>query len=363
MTSAGTGRALVLANVRYWSRIAPQVRAELQRWEQRAAAIPNPALRTLALTKLREERFNTETAGTLATLAPRAWRQIAVEAIVALEVMYDYLDGLTEQPVPDPLLDGRALYLAFTDAVTPGSELSGDYYRHRSEGDDGGYLVDLACTVRGAVERLPAAAAVGPVMRQSADRCAEAQVRVHASALLGNTQLEQWARSEAAQTGLQWREFLAGAAASVLGVHALIAAAADSRTSAAHAAQIDMVYLSIGALATILDSLVDYERDRSAGESAYIDHYADWGLLAQRLESLARSATVDARALPRAAHHTMMVVGVVAYYSSAPAARGELVRPVLVDLHRQLRPLIAPTMAVLRGWRLAKHLRRRSRWW
>jgi len=355
MTQAGV--ALVLANARYWPTVAPLVRVQLRRWEQRAQTIPELSLRALAVEKLREERFNAEVAATLATLAPRSHRETAVEAIVALEVMYDYLDGLTEQPASDPVQNGRQLFRAFTDAMTPHAPLSRDYYRYDARADDGGYLEELASSVRTALARLPAAAAIADVALAAATRCGEAQVQVHAASYTGTDRLERWARQQAARTPLGWREFLAGAVASVLAVHALIAAAADRRTTPEQAIAIDATYLSISALSTMLDSLIDYERDLSAGTPWYLQHYADHGLLARPLTDVARQAAANARRLPNEAHHVMTLVGVVAYYTSAPAAGGEHAMPLVRYIHRELKPLITPTLAVMRAWRLAKRLR------
>ncbi len=175
---ARAGVALALANVRFWPTVAPLVGAQLKRWEQRAHAIEDPPLHALALEKLREEHFNAEVAATLATLAPREHRKTVVEAIVAYEVMYDYLDGLTEQPTADPLTDGRNLYQAFTDAITLGSEPAGGYYTSRPA-DDGGYLEELVSVVREALARLPSAAAISRrrarsrnAVRRGTDPCA-----------------------------------------------------------------------------------------------------------------------------------------------------------------------------------------------
>jgi len=214
--TARAGLALVLANTRYWPTVAPIVRAQLHRWEQHARRIPDPILQALALEKLREEPFNAEVAATLAVTSPRAHRKHVVEAIVAYEVMYDYLDGLTEQPSPDPLRNGHQLFQAFTDALTPHIQLDTDYYRHYRKTDDGGYLQDLASTVKIALARLPARTAITETARASAARCAEAQIRVHTAPQLGASQLERWATQEARSTALEWREFLAGAVASVL---------------------------------------------------------------------------------------------------------------------------------------------------
>jgi tetraprenyl-beta-curcumene synthase len=358
---ARAGVALVLANARYWTTVAPEVRAQLARWRTRAIEIEDPALRTLALHTLREEGFAAEVAATLATLTPRRRRTATIRGIVALEVMYDYLDGLTEQPTPDPLANGRQLFKALTDALDPSAGLDQDYYRHHPSGSDGGYLRELAVTVRKTLTCLPKAEALAPTMLGAAARCAEAEVLTHA-ATLGNSPLaERWARETTNGSGLDWREYLAGAASSVLAVHALMALAGDERTTAAHAAPIDEVYLALGVLSTMLDSVVDYEQDAANGTLAYINHYNDRSLLGRRLAQVAQQAAMRARDAPASAHHLMTMAGVAAYYTSAPGATSELASPVTTRIQRELRPLIMPTLAVMRAWRLAKRLRARSR--
>lgn len=359
--SARAGVALVLANARYWTTVAPEVRAQLARWRTRAGEIENPELRVLALHTLREEGFATEVAATLATLTPRRHRTAAVRGIVALEVMYDYLDGVTEQPAPDPLANGRRLFRAFTDALDPSAQLDEDYYRDHPSGSDGGYLRELAETVRKTLACLPKADALASTMQGAAARCAEAEVLTHADALSDTAIAVRWARATANGSGLDWREYLAGAASSVLIVHALIALAGDERTTAAHAAPIDDVYLALGVLSTMLDSIVDYEQDAADGTLAYINHYDDRSQLGQRLVHVARQAAARARDAPASAHHLMTMTGVAAYYTSAPSATSELALPVTSRIQTELRPLITPTLAVMRAWRLAKRLRARSR--
>ncbi len=358
---AHAGLALVLANARYWTTVAPKVRAELARWRARAIKIEDPELRTLALHTLQHEGLAAEVAATLATLTPHRHRATTVRGIVALEVMYDYLDGLTEQPVPDPLASGRLLFKAFTDALDPTAEPDEDYYRQHPSAADGGYLRELAATVRAALVGLPAAEALAPAMRQAAARCAEAQVLTHAAAFTSTPQVERWARETANGSGLQWREYLAGAASSVLAVHALMALAGDERTTVAHAAPIDELYLALGVLSTMLDSVVDYEQDADCGTLAFIGHYEDMTVLGQRLVDATQEAARRARDAPSSVHHLMTITGVAAYYISAPSATSELARPVTSRVRTELRPLITPTLAVMRTWRLAKRLRARSR--
>ncbi|HXP99278.1 MAG TPA: DUF2600 family protein, partial [Solirubrobacteraceae bacterium] len=307
LTRAGV--ALAIANARFWPSVAPLVDKQLKRWETRALTIEDPALRTLALQTLVEERFNAQVAATLATLAPREHRQSVIEAIVAYEVMYDYLDGLTEQPTTDPLRDGHNLYRAFTDAIAPHSEPTGDYYRTRPA-NDGGYLEELVDVVRRALAKLPSATTVAHTAQRAAARCTEAQIRAHGVPQLGEDQLEQWARTQAQDTPLRWQAFLAGAASSVLTIHALIATAADRHVTPKQAASIDIVYLSIAVLSTMLDSLIDHERDTLTDNIGYIRYYPDHHLLAKDLTSAARHAIEHATPLPNGTHHIMTLVGV-----------------------------------------------------
>ncbi len=342
--------ALALANARYWTSVAPLVRTRIARWEERVGEIPDPTLRGLARGKLREERFNVEVAATLATLAPRAMRKHAIEAIVALQIAYDYLDVLTEQPLEDPLRDAARLYRALVEAFDP-TESSG------SDAPPADYLHELAATIRSSLALLPGAPAVALAAQRAVERCVQAQVLGHAAARASTREVERWARGEAAGSALCWQELLAGAQASVLCLHALLAAAAQPGTTTGDADALDEAYLSIGAL-TMLDGLIDREDDLTSGALAYPDLYDSHEQMAQRLAAVARDAVGRTDALPHAAHHTMALVGVVAYYASAPAAAKAPGRVVFAAVRDALAPLSTPTLAVVRAWRAAKRLRR-----
>jgi tetraprenyl-beta-curcumene synthase len=360
MLTARTAAALLLANIRYWLTVAPRVGSQLDRWQAAARAIPDSGLREVALAKLVDERFNVEVAATLATLAPKPHRDTVVEAIVALQVLYDYLDVLGEQPNSD----GERLFRAFTDAVAVGAAVPSEPIEMPVLGDVG-YIDHLSHTVIVALTSLPACNAIAQVAQAAAMRCAGAQILNHAEPTTGTAPLEQWASAQAEAwtseeeqgTAFGWQEFLAGASASVLSIHALITAAADPGTRYEDAVAIDAAYLSIGAL-TMLDSVVDYQDDLDEGRPGYVQYYDDLGLLASRLTFVSRDARARAGLAPHAAHHTMTLVGVAAYYLSDPRARSDFARPILAGVHDELRPLIIPTLALMRGWRAAKRLRR-----
>lgn len=350
--------ALGVANVRYWSMVTLQVHRELRRWEAHAALIADPSLRRHARAKLEQERFNAEVAATLATLAPRRWRPRTITAIVAFQVMYDYLDAISELPVVDPLRNGHQLYHAFTDALSASSG-SGDYYRHHPNDDDSGYLETLVATFRDSFQQLPSAAVVAPIARRTAGRCGEAQTRTHAIPQEGVAQLAAWAVAEAADTELAWWEVAAGAAASVLAVHALTASAADPRTSAAEAASIDLAYLPISALTTLLDSVIDHDRDAGDGSHGYVAYYPSRDAAAGGISAVARQGSTAASALRHAPHHVMTVAGAAAYYLSAPGANSEFAKPIAQHVVSELQPLITPILRVFQVWRFAKRVRDR----
>ena len=358
-------KALVIANARYWPSVAPDTRRELARWSAPAQAIEDPALQALAVEKLTEEHFNAEVATTVATLSPRGSRAAVVRAIVALELLFDYLDGRTELPAGDPLAESRRLFAPFVGTLAPRAAQTVAPGAAGGEGPDGPYVRGLARRTREQVLVLPGADSVLEVAHASLSRCAEAQGRLHAAAWVGERQLQDWAVEHAAGTGLGWREYAAGGASSVLAAHALIAAAADPVTTPADARRIDSAYLAICAVITILDSVVDQRADLARGESGFTRLFATSEELQASLRSLIREALVRCRAAPHGEHHAMTLSGVAAYYLSHPGAGDRDARPVAAMVRRELSPTIWPTLGVMLGWRAAKRARmlaRQRRW-
>jgi tetraprenyl-beta-curcumene synthase len=346
--------ALVQANARYWSTVLPHVHRGLRHWEEAAREIPDPNLRDLALDNIAHERFNTEVAATLATLAPRRHRLQAIEAIVALQVMYDYLDSLSEEPAPDPLGNSRLLFSAFTASLTLEQVEPVDYYRDHPHDNDGGYLEALVVACQRAFQRLPKADVVAPVARDAALRCGESQTRTHAIETLGTAQLAEWATPAAEGTGLRWWEYTAGAVASILSVHALIAAAADVRTTSVEARNLDTAYLFISAVSTLLDSVIDERHDTKEGSHSFISYYEDEDVMAERIGAVVARAATEGCSIHNGGHHHMTAAGVAAYYLSAPAADKPPGRAVKTRAVKELHPLILPVLGTFRLWRLGK---------
>lgn len=354
-------RALGVANARYWPSVAPVAGRQLARWRVPAAAIGDQRLRRLALEKLEHEAFNAQVAATLATLAPAASRSRSVEAIVALEVLFDYLDGRTENPGTDVLARGEVLFGTFRGALTVGPPAAREAAPDGGgDDDDSDYLQSLGGYVRERFGALPAASAVSGVASAALARCAEGQTRIHAVELLGVDQLRAWSEETGRGSGLGWREYAAGSASSVLAGHALIAAAADPSTTALDADRIDAAYLAMGAAITILDSVVDVDEDRAHGTPGFVSLYEP-DELGETLPALVRETLARTAEAPNAAHHAMTLAGVIAYYTSHPGARLGQASEIARRVRAELSPTVWPALSVMYAWRAAKTVRRTIR--
>jgi len=333
----------------YRGSVLPGVRTELRRWRAAAAAIPGPVLREKALSSLREKGSNVEATAVFAILAPRRSRPGALRAMTALQVAVDYLDTLGEQPVAEPLANGLALHRALVDALSPG-EPCADWYRLHPQSDDGGYLLGLVSACREAVAGLPGGEAALPLARRAAERCGEGQSHTHAAELGAPGALEAWASDLRGPPGYAWWELAAGASSSVA-AHALIAAAADARSTAAEAALVDAAYFPpIGALTVLLDDLVDLEADRARGAHNYMRLYLDDDVAAERLALIAGRARAALAPLPKRhrGRHAAILAGVAGYYLSAPGADSAFARPIRERMLAALGPAVRPVLALRR---------------
>ncbi len=343
--------AVVSALLTYERQIVPLVRGELGRWQVRAATIPDPLLRAAALSALDEKGQNVEATAVFAILAPRADRAGALRAMAALQVAIDYLDSLGEQPADDPLAEGLTLHSALCDAVSPGTRPS-DWYSLRPQREDDGYLAALVAACQEQVARLPATEAVLPLLQKAAKRCGEGQSHTHAAGTGGGDEIEAWAIRQESAPGYLWWELAAGASSSVA-THALIAAAADPKTTSEEAALIDAAYFPpIGALTVLLDDLIDRDEDLAAGQHNYLGYYANEEQASNRIALLTSRAKAATSHLRRARRHRAILAGVAAFYLGAASANSGYARPIRERLLESLGPSVRLIMA---GMRLRRH--------
>jgi tetraprenyl-beta-curcumene synthase len=342
---------LVTVGVVYWLTIYPRARLEIRRWRRRAQRIPDATLRAQALFKLTHERLNPEAAAFFAVLAPRKHRRVLVRLMVDFQIAYDYLDAINEEPATAWLRNGLQLHRALSDAVSSRTPES-DYYRHHPQRDDGGYLEDLVGACQLALQALPSASSLEPLLVHAAERCGEAQSRNHAGLVEGDEQLIAWAATQREAGEYLWWELVA-AGISCLALHALFAAAART-TTLAEAERIDNAYYPpICAISALLDSLVDLGDDARGTNHSFVGHYPTASLTSERFAAITHEAQELSRVLRNHRRHAVILAGIASFYLSAPGARTELARPAARRTLECLGPSSAPILAVMR-------LRRRS---
>lgn len=331
----------------------PNVSDTVERWRERALAIPDPTLRSDALVSLRRERLNLEGAA-LFTCLPRTRELELLRLTVTYQVALDYLDRISERPSPDPIANGRQLHRALIDALDPAAPAS-DYYRHHPWRDDGGYLAALVADCQRRCRELPAYARVQPHVIAAARRVDVQMLNHDPDPARRDTALAAFAaRVYPSRTDALWFE-LTAAASSTVSVHALFALAADPATTDDDIRATDDAYsFAVCAASTLLDSLVDRHEDAVSGNHSYVAHYDDARQLRERICAIVAQSREEASALRRGRRHALIAGGIVAMYLSKDDAYRRELRPLVQAILEAAGPiprLQRPIMRVLRRMR------------
>jgi tetraprenyl-beta-curcumene synthase len=307
----------VSAAINYWSSVYPAICRETRYWHHRATEIPDPSLRRLALQAQRAKRGNIEGAAAFAAFTPRRYRGPTIRAQVAFQSIYDYVDTLAEQPNTNPSLNGKQLHQALLVALDRDAPHP-DYYTQHPQREDNGYLREIVDACRSAIGALPSYPSITPTALHLTERIVVYQSLNLSESQGGHAALEPWALGATPPgTGLQWWETAASAGSS-LGVFALIAAAAQPTLLPAETATIAHTYWPwIGALHSLLDSLVDQPEDTAAGQHCLLDYYASPTDAASRLQLLTNEAIRLTSTLPNGHQHTIVLTAMVGHYLSA----------------------------------------------
>lgn len=333
---------------RYWLSVYPVIRRELGQWRARAGAIPDPVLRRLAFEAHSGKRGNLEGAAAFALFVPRRFSLQVTRAVVAFQGAYDYVDVLSEQESEDMVASGYRLHLTLIAALTPGGGLLHGY-AHHPVSDDAGYLQALVQACRLAVACLPSYGACAPHAREGARRIAVYQGLNNWGPGGGPAEYARWAGEETPpHSGLAWWE-TGAAAGSSLSIFAAIAAAADALVGPAEAAAIDAAYFPwIGALHTLLDSLVDAPADVRASHHSLVAHYGGPERTALRMQQLAEISMRRIAALPNARAHAMLLAAMSCFYLVAPEASLPHAAPAREGILAAIGELALPTMLIMR---------------
>lgn len=303
-----------LASARYWLRLFPAVARELRRRHELAMAIPDPELQRLALQALDCKRCNVEGAAAFELLARRGSSPSLIRTLTACQAMCDYLDLLAEQPSSDPILNGACLHQAVTVALKPG-EAHRDYYARHARREDGGYLKVLVEDVQAGLAELPALARIQAPLARCAERIVAYQSFNHGDVHGSYALFESWASAQLSyDCGMSWWE-VGGGAGSTLTAFALIASAVDEHLDESTVHAVERAYFPwIGALHSLLDSLVDQPEDLLAGERGLIGCYSTPQIAAERVCEIAGEAFTQAQRLPDGRRHRLLAVSMTGFY-------------------------------------------------
>jgi tetraprenyl-beta-curcumene synthase len=295
-----------------------------------------------------------EGAAAFATFVPRRARGSVIRALVAFQAIYNYADLLAEQPSEDPVGNAREVHRALLIALDPSGESSmRDPHSAAGGRVDGDFLAEMIAACETASWQLPSYGTVADAVCRAAERIVAFQ-----SLSLGRQgELESWAESQntgSMKTGLAWWE-VAAAAGSSLSVHALLAAAASPELTGHDVATIDAAYFPcIGALHSLLDSLVDEQEDAATGQLRLLDCYPSRPQATAGLRRLAAHALKAARELPSGADHALLVTAMACSYLAAPEASSSAAADdVARNVRASLGPLARPMLLVFKLRRLA----------
>jgi tetraprenyl-beta-curcumene synthase len=322
----------------YWLSVFPSARVEWAAWRRHAAQIPDRALREAAVSALLTKSDVLDGAVAFAVFVPQRTRLDVVRAIAALEIAFDYLDNVVELPNPDPIRNSRCLCQALRSMSEPGMTHP-DYYEYHAARDDCGYLEALVNTCRESLTKLPSYSVVAEPVHRALSRIVIYQSLNHGDADGAHDAFREWARSQSVlATGLQWWE-TGAAMGSQLAVLALIAAAADPAMPVERARSIERAYFPwVGALSTLLDSVVDQSLDRAENQRRLIDYYGSPRVTAERLQLIAVEAGRAIAPLDDASNHMMILAAMAAFFHSRPQTSAPEVSQVTQAVFKTVGP-------------------------
>jgi tetraprenyl-beta-curcumene synthase len=343
----GMATGFVKAAAFYWLSVYPYVCREVAHLRRRARAIPDPMLRVLALETIANKRGNLDGAAAFAAFVPFAHRAAVVRSLLAFQAAYDFADTLSEQPSADQAANARMLHESLLVAVKPAAAHR-DYYAYSRARDDGGYLAAIVDDCRESLDTLPGYALIAESVGRATARIVIYQTLNIPCPQGSYKAYERWAGTETPRgTDLQWWETGASAGSS-LAIFALVAAATSPGLGSADVVEIESAYWPwIGALHTLLDSLVDHEADLASGQQSLVSYYGSPAATARGLRRLALESVRHAHGLDAPRQHLILLTAMTSLYLSAPEAREPHALAATSSVLETMGDLAKPTMAVM----------------
>jgi cytochrome P450 len=320
------------------------------------------------------KRDNVE-GSSLFSILPKGRDERLLRLLVAYQVMWDFLDSVSEREAHDSQANGRQLHRALVEALDPEAPLS-DYYRYHPSKDDGGYLLALVGTCRRVCAELPSYRQVRSLMLAGVAGCAIQSANHEPEPNRRNTALRDWAKGAGEGRGgerdgeprrepgrepgrepeLAWFELAAATGAFM--PHVLLALAAEPECEQRDLLRVHAVYFPWVSLAiSMLDSYVDQTVDKVSEDHSYLSYYTSETQADERLAEIIRRIAVQGRSLPNGRRHAVLIDGIVATYLSTDAVNRPELRARTRMLARAGGPLTRLLLPFAHGWRAT-----RARW-
>jgi tetraprenyl-beta-curcumene synthase len=311
--------AIGLVNMMF-RQIFPIVDEWLCYWKGKATKIPDKELRRQALSSIDTKKFHCQGGTVFALLAGDKWKE-AVRFIVAYQTISDYLDNLCDRSTSLDPKDFQMLHESMSDALQPGNPIQ-NYYAHRKEKDDGGYLKELVLTCQSVLRNTDANLILQECLKLES-LYAELQIHKHVRKEERIPRLTNWySENNEIARGLRWNEF-AAATGSTLGIFCLLAYTLRGRIDEDLAGRIVTSYFpSIQALHILLDYYIDQEEDELEGDLNFCTYYEDEVELFERMQYFLLEAENAVRGLPDSTFHYFIPKGLVALYLSDKKVKG-----------------------------------------
>jgi tetraprenyl-beta-curcumene synthase len=328
------------------------VSSEMSIWRARAYSMPDNAIREDALGSLEQKRGNADGAA-LFWILPHRRDANLLRLLVAYQIIWDFLDSVSERGACEGVTNGRQLHKALVEALDPSAPIS-DYYCYHPWRDDGGYLRALVETCRCSCAALPSYGRVKSLVVREAARAQVQALNHDADPRERDEALRRWVASEfSGEQQLSWFE-LSSAASASLAVHAFLAIAArPACTEEDLRSTCDAYFPWISGTATMLDSYVDQAEDRVSDSHRYVAHYESGTIATERVGAMITRSVEKSRRLRDGHRHAVVVASMIAMYLSKDSARTPEMRPTTDGLARAGGSLTRLLLPILRIWRIA----------
>ena len=284
---------------------------------------------------------------------PRKRNMDLLRLLVAYELIWDFLDNLSERAVSHGRTDGRDLHMAIVEAVDPGAPIT-DYYSRHPWREDAGYLRALVETCRECCVRLPCYSQVQHLVVREAHRAQVLALNHQPDPAIREAVLRRWVSEEyPGGAPADWWE-ISGAASAPLTIHALLAQAAEPSCTDGEIAAVYRAYFPwLSAATTMLDSYVDQLEDLENGDHSYVAHYPDPELAILGISDLVLRSVSEARALRGGHRHAVIAACMISMYLSKETSPTPEMHRGARSFARAGGSLTMLLLPILRVWRVA----------